>query len=185
MSATKVSICSNALLMLGDKPINSFDDNSNRALLAANLYPSMRDMALRAHPWNCATKRVILAPASTPPEFGYSHRFLAPADLLRVLDIDGVTDYQLEGRYILADTKIIRLRYIWRNEDEATWDALLVEAMTMVMRAAFSYSTTASVSLEQMVRQLLKDMLREARAVDAQENPPETLGDEGLYRAGF
>lgn len=35
-----VSVCSNALLMLGAQPINDFNENVDRARLAANLYPS-------------------------------------------------------------------------------------------------------------------------------------------------
>ena len=46
-----VSICSNALLLLGDKPIDSFDINNDRTRLVANLYTSKRDKVLRAHPW--------------------------------------------------------------------------------------------------------------------------------------
>ena len=66
--ATKVSICSNALLLLGDKTINSLDEGTDRASLASNLYDSVRDSLLRSHPWNCAVKRVILAPdTETPP----------------------------------------------------------------------------------------------------------------------
>ena len=60
--ATAVSICSNALLMLGDNPINSFDESAtpgglDRARIADNLWPSTRNSILRSHPWNCAIKR--------------------------------------------------------------------------------------------------------------------------------
>ena len=33
-----VSICSNALLLLGDRPISSFSENNDRTRLVANIY---------------------------------------------------------------------------------------------------------------------------------------------------
>ena len=62
MSNSAVSICSNALLLIGDAPIDSFDIPNDRTRLVSNLYASKRDKVLRLHPWNCATKRIILSP---------------------------------------------------------------------------------------------------------------------------
>lgn len=87
--ATGVSICSNALLMLGAQTINDFADqlNLDRAKLCANLYPTVRDDMLRSHPWNCAIKRAVLAPDAVAPAFGYTYSFELPADFLRVLEV--------------------------------------------------------------------------------------------------
>ena len=60
--ASPVSICSNALILLGDKPIASFTDGSKAAQVAANLYPDAKRDFLRGHPWNAAIKRATLAP---------------------------------------------------------------------------------------------------------------------------
>src|SRR3546814_9999800 len=71
---TEVSICSNALLRLGADPINSFDEADNfgsnieRARLCANLWPNVRRQVIRSHPWNCATKRVVLSPDARSEE---------------------------------------------------------------------------------------------------------------------
>jgi hypothetical protein len=48
--ATDVSICSNALLMLGDGPISDFTTVNDRTRLCANLFPQVRDAVLRSHP---------------------------------------------------------------------------------------------------------------------------------------
>ena len=185
---TAVSICSNALLMLGDNPIASFDDGTDRARLASNLWDSTRDYVLRRHPWNCAVKRVLLAPDATAPEFDYSYRFLLPGDCLRVLSCgqNGERlDYVVESRYVLADVSSLPLRYIWRNESVSSWDSMLVHAMTRVMRSIFAYPVTESGSLEGLIEQELRDVLREARAVDGQEEPGFALDDSPLYAAGF
>jgi hypothetical protein len=180
MSVSAVSICSNALLLLGDKPIDSFDVNNDRTRLVSNLYTSKRDAVLRAHPWNCATKRVVLAPDTEAPAFGWSYQFTLPGNWLRTLSVgdeDEPEPYTQEGRQLLMDTNVCLLRYIWRNEAEASWDALLVAAMTQVMVAALTYPITKSTTKQATEEQIVKAVLKSARAVDGQENPPETLGD--------
>ena len=180
MSISAVSICSNALLLLGDSPIDSFDENNSRTRLVANLYAMKRDRVLRAHPWNCATKRVILSPETESPAFGWRYQFQLPDDWLRTMSVgvEGVEDeYTIEGRTILMDSNICRLRYIFRNAVEATWDALLIDAMTQVMVAALTYPITKSTTKQATEEEIVKMVLRSARSVDAQEVTAETLGD--------
>jgi len=188
--ATGVSICSNALLMLGAQTINDFADQENldRAKLCANLYPTVRDDMLRAHPWNCCVKRAVLAPDAVAPAFGYSQSFELPADFSRVLEVGAngcQIDYLVEGRTIQANTTVLELRYVFRNEVENTWDAHLVKLVTLAMAAAMAYPVTQSASMQQTMEQKLETSLRRARSVDGQEDPPQTLGDERLYAARF
>lgn len=184
--ATGVSICSNALLMLGAETINDFAEPVNRAKIAANLYPTIRDDLLRSHPWNCTIKRALLAPDATSPAFGYDNQFELPADFLRVLEVgqNGCQiDYLVEGRSILANATSVELRYVYLNPVENTWDAGLVALLTVAMAAVMAYPITQSASLQANMEQKLSMAKKVARAVDGQEDPPQTLGDERLYGA--
>lgn len=183
---SSVSICSNALLQVGARPISSLEEGNDPARLCANLYPQVRDAMLRAHPWNCAVKRVVLAPESTAPAFDYTSQFAIPGDMLRILSVgeDGYQeDYQIEGNRILANTSALYLRYIYRNETESSWDALLVDAVTAEMSARLAYPLTKSATLQQTMVGLARAALQRARTVDGQDNPPETLGDFPLLAA--
>lgn len=183
MSTSAVSICSNALLQLGDAPIDSFLIDNDRTRLVANLYAGKRDKVLRLHPWNCATKRVVLSPDVSAPVFDWAYQFQLPNDWLRTISIGlkgSVDDYKLEGRKLLMNTNICRLQYIWRNEVEATWDSLLVEAMTQVMIAALTYPITKSTTKQATEEEIVRDVLKTSRAIDGQENPSETLGDSPI-----
>ena len=188
--ATGVSICSNALLMLGAQTINDFQDSQNidRAKLCANLYPSQRDSILRAHPWNCCIKRVVLAPLAQAPAFGYSTAFELPADCLRVLEVGSggyQIDYLVEGRTIQTCTTVLELRYVFLNDVEATWDAHLVNLMELAMAAVLAYPVTQSTSERDSREAKFSQALRQAKAVDGQEDPPQTLGDEHLLASRF
>lgn len=186
--ATGVSICSNALLMLGSQTINDFNEPVVRASIAANLYPTVRDDLLRTHPWNCTIKRVLLAPDATPPAFGYDNQFELPADFLRVLEVGQAglqIDYLVEGRHILANATSVELRYVYLNPVENTWDANLVALMTLAMAAAMAYAITQSAAVRDSLKQDLEMAKKVARAVDGQEDPPQTLGDERMYASRF
>lgn len=184
--ATAVSICSNALLMLGAQTINDLEENTDRARLAANLYPSVRDSMLRSHPWNCCIKRELLAPLVDKPAFGWQFQFSLPGDYLRVINVTTggyPIHYGIEGQKILADAASIELLFVFRNETEATWDSALVEIMTLAMAAKMAYAITSSTSEKQARENELEFALRKARAVDGQEEPPQTFGDFPLLGA--
>lgn len=187
---TGVSICSNALLMLGAQPINDFADQSNldRARLCANLYTFQRDSLLRAHPWNCCITRVQLAPLADAPAFEWRYAFALPADCLRVLEVGYggcQIDYLVEGRSILTNDPAVDLRYVFRNEVESSWDSHLVDLMTIAMAAVLAYPVTQSTSERDSREAKLIQATRQAKAVDGQEDPPQTLGNEHLLASRF
>ena len=184
--ATKVSICSNALLMLGDKSINSLDEGTNRAQLASNLYDSTRDALLRSHPWNCAVKRVILAPDVAAPAFDYSAQFSLPSDWLKTLSVgpEGYeVDYKHESGKLLANGTSLALRYIFRNTVEGSWDAMLVVGMELSMAASMAYAITGSASMADMMHSKLQQHMKTARSVDGQDDPAQTFGDFPLINS--
>lgn len=188
MSATAVSICSNALLRLGAQTIASLEESNDRARIAANLYESVRDSTLRSHPWNCAVKRVILAPDTTAPAFDFSAAFTLPGDWLKTLQVglDGYhVDYRTESGKIMASGTSLPLRYIWRNTVPSTWDAMLIEAMQLAMAAAMAYGITKSASMVEVHEKKLQMHMKRCRAADGQDDPPETLGDFPLLQSRF
>jgi hypothetical protein len=188
MSVSAVSICSNALLMNGAQTISSFGDNTERARQCANLYPTVRDYVLSSHPWNCCMKRVQLSPDETYPAYDWTYQFTLPADFLRILAVgeSGAEDpYVIEDGKILTDAGLLNLRYVYRNDNEAKWTSLLVMAVTLAMRSVLAYPVTQSTSLEQLITQSIQPILKQARAIDSQDQPPETLGDFHLQASRF
>ncbi len=188
MSVSDVTICSNALLMLGAQPINDLTDNNDRARLASNLYPQVRNAILRSHPWNCAIKRVSLAPDADAPAFDWAYQYSLPGDFLKALSVGEAgaeREFRIEGRKLLTDDNPCLLRYIFRNDNPATWDDLLVLAVTTTMAAFMAYPVTQSTSLEQQKFSEAQGILRQARTVDGQDDTGETFGDFRTLRARF
>lgn len=187
MAASAVSICSNALLLLGAKPINSLTDGSDGALLAQNLYPTVSDALLRAHPWNSTLKRVVLAPKVGAPAFDYAYAFALPGDWIRTWQVGergARLDYRTEGRDILSDTNPLPLVY-QRRPSEGDWDSQLLHLATLAMAASMAYAITKSNTVKEQFTGDYRAALIAAMATDGQDDPPETLGDSRLLAAGF
>lgn len=167
--------------------------NIDRTRLCANLYPTVRQAILRSHPWNCATKRVVLSPDSTAPAFGFANRFLFPSDWLKTLQVGEdercPINFRTEGRYWLCDETAFYLVYIYDNVIAGSYDATLIEAMELGMAAALCYPVTKSTSLRDSLNQELKQRLQLARTADGQDDPAETLGQtfpllDSRFRSG-
>jgi len=193
MTTSAVSICSNASLMLNGGTISSFNDPSERARQCSNLYPTVRDYVLSAHPWNCCIKRVQLSPDVETPAFDWAFQFTLPADFLRIMQVGELgsePEYNIEfgddgTKKLLMDDSVLLLRYCFANTNEATWTPLLVMAVTLAMRQVLAYPITASTSLEQLISQSIAPMIQKAQAIDSSDQPPQTLGDFRLLNSRY
>lgn len=190
MATSDVQICSNALLLLGAEPISSFTEESENtgALLCANLWDTVRQSVLRSHPWNCATKRVVLAPETTAPAYDWGYSFLLPGDWLRTLSVGQIgesIEYQTEDNRILMDDAVCYLRYVFDQEDVPKYDSMLALAMTSAMAATLAYPITKSASQQEAMVKLHEFHLKRARAVNGQEDTPEEFGDFPVLSARF
>ena len=58
---TKLTICNDALIMLGANTITSFSDGSDGAKVADRLYNDIKALVLTLYTWSFANKKVQLA----------------------------------------------------------------------------------------------------------------------------
>ena len=175
--ATEVSICANALRRLGDSPIVSLTDDTERARLCNAFYSEARDDVLRSHPWNFSITRQQLSQLSATPLYQYSYQYALPTDpfCLRVLEME-YSDYVFKiehlagtGRVLLTDEGTAKIIYIARITDTAQFDSLFIDTLTAKLSVDLAYPVTGSVQLQQNMQKLFESKLREARSVDGQE----------------
>ena len=175
--ATEVSICANALRRLGDSPIVSLTDDTERARLCNAFYSDARDDVLRSHPWNFSITRQQLSQLSATPLYQYSYQYALPTDpfCLRVLEME-YSDYVFKiehlagtGRVLLTDEGTAKIIYIARITDTAQFDSLFIDTLTAKLSVDLAYPVTGSVQLQQSMQKLFESKLREARSVDGQE----------------
>lgn len=177
--ASEVSICNAALTKVGGNRITSLADGSVNARHCNARYADIRDRELRRHVWTFATKRAQLAADSTAPSFGPSNAFTLPADYIRLAPRDpednpNDLDWRIEGRKILTyEDAPLDVRYVYRVEDPNEMDVLfrdvLAQALALELVEVIAQSNTKPGKLAQEYR----DIIAEARRVNAIEKVPE------------
>ena len=175
--ATEVSICANALRRLGDDPITSLTDDTERARLCNAFYTDARDAVLRSHPFNFSITRTTLAQLSDTPAYGYDYQYALPTDpyCLRVLEME-FKDYQFKienvathGRVLLTNEGTAKILYIARITDTNLFDAMFVDVLTAKLAVDLAYPVTNSMAVQKQMQDLFQKKLSEARSIDGQE----------------
>lgn len=175
--ATEVSICSNALRRLGDDPITSLTDDTERARLCNSFYQDARDACLRSHPWNFAITRASLAKLSDAPAYGFNYQYALPTNpyCLRVLEMEykdyifKVENVATHGRVLLTDEGTANILYIARITDTNLFDPMFVDVLTAKLAVDLAYPVTNSQQVQTNMQKLYQLKLSEARSIDGQE----------------
>lgn len=205
---SQVSIVNSALIKLGEDLINSLDETNKPARTMKEQYDKKRQELLRQYRWNFAILRLVLAPSSTAPEYGYGYKFLVPNNVLR---IEGVYDeseplyqvnytgagipHKLEGGYILCDENPLYVFAIEDVTDTARFDPLFAELLAWSLAADTALAITNSSSKAKIAFAGYTETARLARSANAREGTPEQVtgetwldsrlsGGRGPFRAG-
>lgn len=185
-----VKICNLALSLLKQGPVTNIDIPSTDTESLCKLhYPQQRRATLRSHVWNFAIKRVILAANATAPLFGFSTAYDLPPDFIRFLTrhtelgdplpssfAEGV-NYQLENGQLLTEANLtasnsLNMRYIFDQEDLLRWDALAIDLLVLNLALKLAPSYKSAPRAIQNLKDQLRELKSEAKAIDGQERPP-------------
>lgn len=207
MANDPVSIANRAATLLGVKRIVALTEASSQARSFAAVFDQVRDAELRAHVWNFALKRAVLAALSTNPLFGFAYQYPLPVDSLQVVNVGdrwvftSLTDYRgtdesafsIEGRNILyspvrpniaTDPALppsapqLNIRYVAHGTMPSTWDALFCEALACALAIACCMDLTESDTKLQSAMAFYKVAIRRAVSVNAIEKPPQPSTDD-------
>jgi len=117
---TALTICSDALLMLGAKPISSFDEGTDEASVANRLYSDIKNQAIVTYPWSFSFKKTSIARLITTPTNEYRYEYQLPGDRLaaprNVYDSNAVgipprKEYRIMGNKLLTDYEQVYIDY--------------------------------------------------------------------------
>jgi hypothetical protein len=173
MAFNEVQVANSALLKLGALPIMSLNDDSKEARTCKLRIQLDKEIVLRMHPWNCATKRTIMAPLAAEPEFGYQYQFQLPADYLRPVEVS-TDDYRIEGRVLLCNDAEVEMRYVFDQQYDLL-DPMLAECIATHLAVNICYPLTQSLGLKNQMEEDFKLDLRKAKTVDAQDEPAQIV----------
>lgn len=183
--ASVVGICNGALQRLGAARIASLEDATKNARECNAAYERRRDAVLRRHRWSFAIARAQLAADSTAPTFGPANYFTLPSDCLRVLLPDETdTDWVIEGRKIATDWGApLEVRYIKQVTDPNTMDSFFREMLSIDLALTLCEVITGSNQKADGLRTELRDVLAEAKRLNAIELPATDIREDDWITA--
>ncbi len=182
---SKVEVVNNALVFLGQIPVQVVDSSTKAGTFAGTLWNAALEETLRAHPWNFACYRKELSPLSDNPKFGYSYQFNKPSDWLRTIEIFNTRDFRNEGRQILANVEFLQMRYIRKVEELNVWDSLAAAALARNLAAKLAYPLTQSTSQQNAQWEMYVAVLQQARSVDSMEEPADEFEESDLIAGRY
>jgi len=194
---TGVTICSDALLMLGAKAITSFNDGTDESSVCDRLYPDIRDSTLVMYPWTFNTKKIQLAQLLTAPGSVRRYAYQLPGDRLgnplAVYASANVgspvqKDWEIQGDQLLTNLPAVYIDYQYSVPEYAMpqyFVQLLKYQMAWHIAEAITEQADKSlrwqrVALGDPAENMRGGYFRQACQMDAQGNPNRIIEDYTL-----
>jgi hypothetical protein len=166
---TKVTICNQALNLLGADTITSFSDTSNdAAAVCNNIYDTVKNMALSMYPWSFALAKKELSQSSTTPINEWQYRYDLPGDNLTgnvfqlynssstaILPVNRFEIvYTDSGPAINTDEPTIFIDYISSNISEGMMPAYFIQLLVYMMTWHLAEPVTDQITKAQYWEQV-------------------------------
>ena len=176
--ATKIDICNLALVRLNLNPIQSLTQATKEARVLSAIYDNALDTALRAHPWNFATRAATLAllPEEHPR---WTYVYACPQDCVwareiynprsRVEKIEFEIARGAAGRVVLTDEEQATLVYTERVTNPSEYDQLFISALAYALAAEMAVAIKGNAQLQAQMANFYRQNVDQARAVDSAE----------------
>lgn len=183
--ATKISTISNALLLIGDKPINSLDEGSYRAQVAAGLYDSIYEAELASHPWYFARKLVQLAQTTSASEIDqWRYIYQLPTDMITLYRVYPSSDYEIYGDKLYTNANSLTLDYT-QKVPESLWPGYFEKLMQRALAKDFIIPIREDVNASQIVWQQYLGEGQKARAEDSKQKIQRPIQSQPFIQVRF
>ncbi len=156
---TKLSICSDTLIMLGASPLSSFSEGTDAAQICDRLYDDMLEQLICKYPWSFSLKKVQLARLVDSPASEWTHAYALPSDLIgsgaRALFTTAsagaspqTTGWEVYGNQIFTDFEEVHIDY-QHKPDESVMPGYFVQLIKYYLAYHIAEPVTDQISKAQ------------------------------------
>lgn len=193
-----LSICSDALILLGAAPISSFTEGTDSAQACDRLYPDLRDSLLATYEWTWSVKKTQLARLSTAPTNEWTYAYQLPGDMLSgvIAVFETSSAYQQPIRYgweIYGDQLFTNLETVYIDYQATVTESKMpnyfVRLLRTAMAAELGMVVTDQLNKADYFRQLAYGtpgengrggLYRDAMNIDSRGSSPPVIEDYSL-----
>ena len=179
--ASDVTICSNALLLIGHNKISALSENEQ----AEAFYPTTYEDQLSQHKWKFATRKVALSQLTAQPLNEFKYAYQLPSDFLILDRTYPSSTYKIFGDKLYSNNNEVEIDYRFRVS-EGDLPAYFVTMMEFQLAAKFAIPVTSNKGTADTYFEQYKDQRIIAKFLDSQSAPQDAINDNPFtdVRAG-
>lgn len=189
---TSLSICSDALIMLGANALSSFSEGTTAATVADRLYDDIRTTVLTSYPWAWTLKKVQLAQVVTAPINEWTYAYQLPTDRIAApravfysssTRVPVTSDFEIFGDKLYTNYPTIYIDYQY-DPGESQYPKYFVQLLKYFLAWHFAEPVTDQVSKAQYWQGIAVGSpsengrggnFRQATNIDAQANSSQAI----------
>lgn len=185
MANSKVEICNMALNEMSiDETVENIDiPQTSKEKSFAQIYDTVRQIALKEMMPNFALARDLLAELPDKPAFGYGKAYQYPKNCLKFLGVGNIEEkdevrYNVEsvnGKLCITtdyEYGALPARYIEDVKDETRFDAMFELYLALELASRLALKLTQNQGVKDRIDAALVEHKMSLGAMNAQENPP-------------
>ena len=195
---TALSICSDALILLGAAPLSSFTKGTSSAQACDRLYPDLRDTLLSTYQWSWSVTKIQLARLAGAPLNNWQYAYQLPGDMLYgVIALYGGAStserslrygWEIFGTQVLTNLEQVYIDY-QPSTVESNMPTYFVRLLRTAMAAELGLVITDQASKADYFRSIAYGgpadsgrggLMREAMNIDSRGKPPHIIEDYSL-----
>ncbi len=197
---SKLTICNDALLMLGASEMTSFTEGTDSAKICDRLYDDLKKYILSIYPWSFAKVKVQLAQTSDTPVTEWTYVYALPADMIGTPKAVFTTSsaganpqsnfelYYVGQPRLLTNYTTVYVDYI-ADIDESRFPEYFIYMLRHALAADIAEPLTDQITKADFFRALAfgspaengrGGLFRQACQADAQGQRSQTIGNESF-----
>lgn len=201
MSAADIALCNEALRMLGEFGVASFEEGTDLAQSCNAIYDTTRRLLLTTHPWRFTLAKQRLARLDETPDSEWRYMHAQPPGMLalRALFPSGAAgaapmrQYEIYGARILSHSLDLWADYQVESDPDA-WPPYFRALARTALASEFAMAVGAGMSAADLLHRrayggpselMNGGLMALARRMDSQQQPPQALRDFPLITARF
>lgn len=115
-TSTKIGLISKALILIGEKPLQSLSDDRYGATVGSNLFELIYENELQSNPWRFSMKKVALSRLVATPLNQFAYAYQLPSDCLLPRHVYPRGQYEIYGDRLYSDASSVELDYQFKPE---------------------------------------------------------------------
>tara|TARA_R100001460_G_scaffold65074_1_gene105414 strand:- start:31 stop:648 length:618 start_codon:yes stop_codon:yes gene_type:complete len=140
---TDLSICSDALILLGAAPLSSFTEGTDTAQACDRLYPDLKNTLLSTYVWSWTLAKIQLQRLSTKPVNEWEYAYQMPGDdltgALAVFESDSTAQRSVRyGWEIYGDQLVTNMETVFIDYQQTITEAKMPNYFVRLLRTALA-----------------------------------------------